>query len=352
MPTYRVITSHQASYTYALVVQPGEILDVKERETPWPGWLWCTNQSGVSAWLPQVYLERSGDQARALRRYSSLELSVTSGEILTGDEIVADWVWCSKEDGQQGWVPLENLETASPQNYDHLAADYARHRQVHPGVLKDLLETGQVKVDSQVLEVGCGTGNYIIAIQNASNCQARGFDPSAQMLAKASPRSSAVRFSQASAESFDFSPENFDLIFSVDVIHHVQNRPAYFQRAWNQLKSGGQICTVTDSEWIIRHREPLSVYFPETIDVELARYPRIEDLKTMLSETGFSQIQEKMVEFRGQLVDIQPYRDRAYSSLHLISDQAFSTGLARMENDLQSGPIVWAPRYTMLWAKK
>ena len=45
--------------------------------------------------------------------------------------------------------------------YDKIAYEYARHRRVHPEVLKGLLVTGAIGRVSRVLEVGCGTSNYV-----------------------------------------------------------------------------------------------------------------------------------------------------------------------------------------------
>ena len=54
------------------------------------------------------------------------------------------------------------------QDYNNLAEAYARHRKVHPYVLEALIEQGDVGRDSRVLEVGCGTGNYIRAVAGAT----------------------------------------------------------------------------------------------------------------------------------------------------------------------------------------
>ena len=61
-------------------------------------------------------------------------------------------------------------------DYDQMAADYARHRQVHPGVFSRLLAGGQVTEPSNVLEVGSGTGNYIIALHTLTGCLGFGLE--------------------------------------------------------------------------------------------------------------------------------------------------------------------------------
>jgi ubiquinone/menaquinone biosynthesis C-methylase UbiE len=237
-------------------------------------------------------------------------------------------------------------------DYDQLATEYARHRQVHPGVLRSLLVGGSIQPASRVLEVGCGTGNYILALHSATGCAGWGIDPSTQMLAHGSQRPGKVVFQPGQAEKLDFEDEFFDLVFSVDVIHHVQDRPKSYQEAWRVLRPGGKICTVTDSEWIIRHRQPLSVYFPETVEVELKRYPPIASLRSFMEQAGFQEIYDEMGEFSFTVSDIQMYRDKAFSSLHLISEEAFQAGIRRMEADLLKGPMVWISRYVLLWGNR
>jgi len=237
-------------------------------------------------------------------------------------------------------------------DYDTIASEYAQHRQVHPGVLRSLFSTGGVGSASRVLEVGCGTGNYIIALESLAGCSGWGIDPSEQMLSRARARSGEISFQPGRAERLDFPPDFFDLVFSVDVIHHVNSRLEYFREAYRALKTGGEVCTVTDSEWIIRHRKPLANYFPETVEVELERYPRIAALREIMERVGFGEIAENTVEFSCPLTDIQAYRDRAFSSLHLIGEEAFQRGIERMERDLRAGPILYVSRYLLLWGTR
>jgi hypothetical protein len=68
-----------------------------------------------------------------------------------------------------------------------------------------------------------------------------------------------------------------------------------------------------------------------------------------MTAARFGQIEESVVEFAYSLTDIQAYRERAFSSLHLISDETFERGITRLEAALQAGPIEGLSLYTMLW---
>jgi SAM-dependent methyltransferase len=239
-------------------------------------------------------------------------------------------------------------------DYDALAADYARHRRVHPGVVRHLVESGRIGAGSRVLEVGCGTGNYLLTLRELTGCAAVGIDPSAEMLGKASarPGGESVTWVHGRAEALPFLDASLDLIFSVDVIHHVADRAAYFREARRLLSPADRICTVTDSANDIVRRRPLSSHFPETIPVELARYPSIETLSEELRAAGFADLAEEHVELAYDLTDAAPYRAHAFSSLLLIPKDALTRGLARLERDLAAGPVPGLSLYTLLWGTR
>ena len=237
-------------------------------------------------------------------------------------------------------------------DYDAIAQDYARHRQVHPEVLKKFQATDRVAAASRVLELGCGTGNYVFALRSATGCSGWGLDRSAGMLSRAKAREVDVCFQLGDAHRLGYRHQSFDLVFSVDVIHHLKYHLDFYCDAYRVLRTGGKICTVTDSAWIIRHRQPLATYFPETIEAELDRYPRIDYLQGLMQQSGYRQLRQETVEFRFELHDIQPYQAKAFSALHLIPQTAFQAGLNRLQRDLRRGPIPCVARYVLLWGTR
>lgn len=237
-------------------------------------------------------------------------------------------------------------------SYDKIAADYAAHRHVHPEMLRRLIEFPHLTSESQVLEVGCGTGNYISAIALAISARCFGLEPSSAMLESSRKKTAAVSWSQGSAEALPYPEGAFDLVFSVDVIHHIQNRPAYFDEAFRVLKRGGWFATGTDAEKIIRERIPLSHYFPETVEAELKRYPKDGEIQRLLATEHFDHVSEEIVEFAYLLSDAAAFERKAFSSLHLISENAFNHGLGRLKEDLKKGPVSCISRYVIHWGQK
>jgi hypothetical protein len=73
------------------------------------------------------------------------------------------------------------------------------------------------------------------------------------------------------------------------------------------LRHGDVLCAATDSEQMIRRRQLLSVYWSETFEAELARYPSIARLRPELCEAGFVRLGQREVASRGAA-----NRSRAY----------------------------------------
>jgi SAM-dependent methyltransferase len=234
---------------------------------------------------------------------------------------------------------------------EETALDYARLRQIHRPLLAALISGAGINDNSAVLEIGCGTGNYISALQLQTACSAWGIDPSIEMLSKAQAQTALVAWACAPAENTGLADGQFDFVFNVDAIHHFRDRPRAFRETDRLLSMGGVVCIATDSEEIIRNRTLLSVYWPETIELELARYPRIEVLETELRDAGFTNLRHEEVQDAGLLSDATPYRAKAFSCLRLLPEDTFQRGLEHLEADLIKGPISAVSRYLLLWAK-
>ncbi len=108
--TYCMTKTHTAIYLDPITMKAGDIIDVSDREDNWQGWIWvwCTNQSGKSGWVPKGYVVQNGEIWRACYDYSAVELSVEVGEKVEVLQQESGWIWCRNERGESGWVPAES----------------------------------------------------------------------------------------------------------------------------------------------------------------------------------------------------------------------------------------------------
>ncbi len=239
-------------------------------------------------------------------------------------------------------------------DFNAYAEAYARNRSVQPRLLERMVALLGARPSQRVLEVGCGTANYARAIARETGAELHGIDPHAGMIEQAASIGGApgVHLAEGSAESIPYPDATFDALYSVDVIHHVENRSAYAAEAFRVLRSGAVFLTATDSGDDIRGRIPLSSHFPETVQYELARYPTLEEQVDTLADAGFVAIMTEHVAHAYDLNDMAPYEARAFSALRLIDDEAWEQGLIRLRSHLERGPIAAISRYTVVSARK
>jgi len=107
----RVIADYQAPYVDPIAVQAGDEVSIDDtKKTDLAGWVWCTNRTGKSGWVPEAYLEREGDVGRLRCTYDAVELTVQVGDMLTVHKAESDFLWVTDQTGRRGWVPSTHVE--------------------------------------------------------------------------------------------------------------------------------------------------------------------------------------------------------------------------------------------------
>ena len=104
---YYVIIEHKESYPYSIFLRAEEKVTVSDKREN--GWVWCTNKEGIGAWIPEKYIQQENQTGTMMSDYSSFELTVEVGEMLTFIKEESGWIWCMNQKGQSGWVPSHKV---------------------------------------------------------------------------------------------------------------------------------------------------------------------------------------------------------------------------------------------------
>jgi hypothetical protein len=77
MSKHGIVThAYRSTSTDPIVMKTGDRLQVEDRQTEWAEWVWCMHPNGKSSWVPENFLQRDRDTARATRDYDATELTV------------------------------------------------------------------------------------------------------------------------------------------------------------------------------------------------------------------------------------------------------------------------------------
>jgi ubiquinone/menaquinone biosynthesis C-methylase UbiE len=106
----------------------------------------------------------------------------------------------------------------------------------------------ELTADSQVLEIGCGSGRYALRVAAQVGCRITGLDlnphgiRNANQLASQAGLSSVASFQECDvAKGLSFEDGAFDAVFSNDVLCHIPGRSAVLADICRVLKPGGRL---------------------------------------------------------------------------------------------------------------
>ena len=93
----------------------GEVVEAGGRHDHWPAFVLVTSPDG-SGWVPSRHLSADRGPVTVTEAYNTTELALPPGAEVTvvsrDDE--SGWWWCRRDDGSEGWVPVEALEPIDP----------------------------------------------------------------------------------------------------------------------------------------------------------------------------------------------------------------------------------------------
>jgi SAM-dependent methyltransferase len=219
--------------------------------------------------------------------------------------------------------------------YERIGAGYARHRRADPRLARAIADA--LDGTSNVLNVGAGAGSY-----EPPRLTTVAVEPATTMIAQRPPGSAPCL--RARAEALPFGARTFDAALAVLTMHH-----------WSDWRAGlGELARVARRKLVLFTWDPdsegfwLRDYLPEMLVVDRRRFPRLDELRTVLGD-----VRVERVPIPHDCTDgfLGAYwrRPEAYldpsirQSISSLARGEFAAGIARLAADLDSG--AWSRTY-------
>ncbi|MGE5776740.1 MAG: class I SAM-dependent methyltransferase [Chloroflexota bacterium] len=246
-----------------------------------------------------------------------------------------------------------------PVNYNEISKIYDDVREGDIVLINHFLQELPSEDGLNILDIGCGTGNYTDLFEKVTrekHYRIHGIEPSEGMIGKARRKNNRIVFKQATAEDIPFEDNFFDFVYMTDVIHHIPDIRKMFAEIRRTLKPQGKVCIFTQSHRQIEAR-PIAQFFPGTVRVDQARYPDIDAIIAAAQLGGLIHLKQEVL-FEGEALELDAaylelVRKKGWSMLHLLSEEEYQTGLRKLEEALQHGPLpARMAGETLVWFRK
>lgn len=217
---------------------------------------------------------------------------------------------------------------------DGAAATYGTARALGPEAQEQWKRAlaGVVRASDLVLDLGCGVGLYTRYLAEWFGCDVFACDPSSDMLAAGrSVTPSVARWVRGSAHSLPFASDVLDVVWLSNVVHHLDLALASTEVA-RVLGPAGRVA-IRNVFPDHASEMPLYRFFPEARASDDETYPTIADVCDAFTLAGLGLARRATVwQVTATTWDeyLERTRLRAVSSLRLISDEAFGSGLDRL----------------------
>ena len=226
------------------------------------------------------------------------------------------------------------------QTYDEGRSYSASKLNFWLGILK---KYGKLHPHSVVLDIGCGTGRYAIPLAERCSCSVVGIDVSEKMLDEGKKKlgGNKVQWICADAEDLPFLKGVFDHCLMSMVVHHIRKKQKGFSEVYRVLVPNGACLIRTCSHEQLKSL-PDYYFFPQALEIDMARIPDVPLLKIMLSTAGFVQVRIYEVA-SPSLESAEEYltkiRNKYTSTFYLLSEGDFNKGLRKAEEYFSTRPL-------------
>ena len=156
-------------------------------------------------------------------------------------------------------------------------------------VQKKVINYLNIKKNSRILDIGCGTGNFLSILEKKNkNLKLYGIDISKEMLKIAETRLKSSTLLINSAEEIKFKNE-FDYVFSTEAFHHFSNQEKAVKNFYNALKKNGKLIIADVEMGFIFN------FIFHIIEPGNNKMSSREEFRNLFKENNFKNIKQKRI---------------------------------------------------------
>ncbi len=218
--------------------------------------------------------------------------------------------------------------------YDRIGIGYDTTRAADPYLLSRLIHFLHPTSGAWHLDVGCGTGNYTIALRSAG-IKIAAFDFSRTMLSRLRAKCEPMPVVNARAEAIPFRAGAFKGATCTFVHHHMDDAVAAFAEVRRVLADGSRFVVLNNTADQLRHFW-LCEYFPQTMASVIAQYEHINAAE-LLRRAGFEIETTENYDIREDLRDFFLYCGKLHPERYL--DPKVRAGISTFANAPDSKEI-------------
>ncbi len=222
--------------------------------------------------------------------------------------------------------------------YDQIGKKYDLTRQADEEIVQRLNALLDPQKGQHVLDVGCGSGNYTIALAKCG-ISITGLDISQEMLNKASAKEPTLTWILGDAKNLPFADNTFDGVLCFLALHHIREYMLFFREAYRVLKSNGKLLIFTDTPAQFMQLW-LTDYFPKMMAQAAALLLSQKQVEEALNLVGFKQICFENYFVTANLQDAFLQKAKHHPELCLDKNFRSNTSpfaLAQDQEEIQSG---------------
>ena len=219
----------------------------------------------------------------------------------------------------------------SGKEFSRIASEYDKGRRGEDLELwgNETMRLANLEEEDLVLDLGCGTGLYTVAIGRESDALMCGMDPAVGMLGQAREKSRDVHWLNGIGEWLPVREGLLDCIFSSQVWHHIQDKQGTADECGRALKVDGTVVIRTIGHRQL-HEKVVFKYFPEIKQNQLDVYPSDEEFTSYFKNAGFSDVEfHEYTEERYQTVEefIEIATKKLWSMFRPITEEGLRRGV-------------------------